>query len=541
MALRAGGIEVWFDRSELRGGDVWDAAIRRQIKSCALFVPIISANTHARTEGYFRLEWKLGIDRSYLIAPDLPFLVPVAIDDTPQSDERIPDRIREVQWTRLPAGETPPAFVQRVIRLLDQGRAPTISADQRLAPGVARRPAAAGGRARMLLPTLAVAIVLLGVGGYAWLHRPAPTSVAAPIAAAARADASASYSPPPHSLAVLPFVNMSEDKSQDYFSDGLSEELLESLARVEGLQVAARTSSFSFKGKDVKIGTVGRELNVAAVLEGSVRRAGNRVRISAQLIDARSGFQLWSATYDRSLGDVLKLQTEIAGAVAGALRVKLLGNAAAKIELGGTHNADALDAFLRGQTLMNTAHDGPTIAAAIAAFDKAVQLDPSYAQAFAGRSFASSGFAEQYAGAEQQPRMRRADADARRALELAPDLAIAHAALARVYEEWKLDLPAAGAQYARALELAPNDAEVLLRAGLYESEVGRVDNSIAMLQRAVGLDPLNPRTQRALGDVLLQAKRYPESVTAYARAIAVDPEAPPRLQAIEHSLRLSGE
>ncbi|MGB6604808.1 MAG: toll/interleukin-1 receptor domain-containing protein, partial [Steroidobacteraceae bacterium] len=117
-ALRAAGIEVWFDQSALRGGDAWDNSIRRQIKSCALFIPIISINAHARTEGYFRLEWKLAVDRSHLLAPDQAFMLPVAIDQTPQSDERLPDRFRELQWTRLPAGAATPEFIERVARLL---------------------------------------------------------------------------------------------------------------------------------------------------------------------------------------------------------------------------------------------------------------------------------------------------------------------------------------------------------------------------------------------------------------------------------------
>ncbi|MGA7822728.1 MAG: toll/interleukin-1 receptor domain-containing protein, partial [Steroidobacteraceae bacterium] len=117
-ALRAAGIEVWFDQSALRGGDAWDNSIRRQIRSCALFIPIISANAHARTEGYFRLEWKLAVDRSHLLAPDQTFMLPVAIDQTPQSDERLPDRFRELQWTRLPDGAATPEFIERVARLL---------------------------------------------------------------------------------------------------------------------------------------------------------------------------------------------------------------------------------------------------------------------------------------------------------------------------------------------------------------------------------------------------------------------------------------
>lgn len=116
--LRAAGIEVWFDRSELRGGDAWDAAIRRQIKNCALFIPLISVKSHGRAEGYFRLEWKLAVDRSHLMASDRPFLVPVVIDGTPESDERVPERFREVQWIRLPGGAAAPAFAERIARLL---------------------------------------------------------------------------------------------------------------------------------------------------------------------------------------------------------------------------------------------------------------------------------------------------------------------------------------------------------------------------------------------------------------------------------------
>src|SRR5579872_6534977 len=117
-ALTAAGVEVWFDQSALRGGEAWDSSIRKQIKACALFIPVISSNSHARIEGYFRLEWKLAVDRSHLIAPDQPFLLPVVIDETPQADERIPERFRELQWTRAPDGETTANFVQRIVRLL---------------------------------------------------------------------------------------------------------------------------------------------------------------------------------------------------------------------------------------------------------------------------------------------------------------------------------------------------------------------------------------------------------------------------------------
>jgi TolB-like protein len=154
---------------------------------------------------------------------------------------------------------------------------------------------------------------------------------------------------------VLPFVNMSGDKDQEYFSEGLTEELLNSLSRINELQVAARTSSFSFQGEHPDIATVAHKLNVAAVLEGSVRRSDHTIRITAQLINAVTGFHLWSQTYDRDLGDVLKLQTEIATAVAEALKVTLLGDVSARIELGGTRNPAAFDAYLRGLKLARIA------------------------------------------------------------------------------------------------------------------------------------------------------------------------------------------
>src|SRR5207244_10259895 len=190
--------------------------------------------------------------------------------------------------------------------------------------------------------------------------------------------APAAFAPPPHSIAVLPFVNLSGDRGQEYFSDGLTEELLNSLAEINELQVAARTSSFSFK-EHPDIATVAHKLNVGAILEGSVRRSGHTVRITAQLINAVTGFHLWSKTYDRDLGDVLQLQTEIATAVAEALKVTLLGDVSAKIELGSTRNPAAFDAYLRGLKLARTATTREECRAPIDAFTEAIRLDSDYA------------------------------------------------------------------------------------------------------------------------------------------------------------------
>ena len=399
-ALRAAGIEVWFDQSALRGGDVWDHTIRKQIKTCVLFIPVISRHTHERDEGYFRLEWKLAVDRSHLMTTNKAFMLPVVVDDTREDDENVPDRFRDIHWTRLPGGETPPAFVERVRRLVspEPSHGPTTTALPAV-PGSAATPltrerVATPWRSKRALP-MVLAVVVAGALAYFgidkfWISKRQASPPPPPAAPASAA--SAAFAPPPHSIAVLPFVNMSGDKEQEYFSDGLTEELLDSLSRINELQVAARTSAFSFKGKDTDIATIARKLNVAAVLEGSVRRSAQTVRVTTQLINAVTGFHVWSQTYDRDLGDVLKLQSDIATAVASALKVTLLGDLAAKIELGGTRNPAAFDAYLRASKAYFSSQNGEELQTAIAGYTEAIRLDPDYALAYADRSIAQSAF-----------------------------------------------------------------------------------------------------------------------------------------------------
>ena len=520
-ALRAAGIEVWFDQSELRGGDAWDTSIRKQIKTCALFLPVISHTTHDRVEGYFRLEWKLGIDRSHLISADQTFLLPVVIDDTRDDDERVPERFREVQWTRLPGGVTPAAFVERVRRLLsgELSREPTrtASAATRMpAAPPTRRPVLASWWSKAaLLATIAVVVAALG---YVVANRLALSKRGMEVAPAT------AFAPPPHSIAVLPFVNLSGDKEQEYFSDGLTEELLNSLSAINELQVAARTSAFSFKGKDNDIGMIARKLNVGALLEGSVRRSEHTIRITAQLIDAVTGFHLWSKTYDRNLGDVLDLQTEIATAVSEALKVTLLGDVAARIELGGTHNPAAFDSYLRASKAYASRHEAKSVPTAIAAYTQAIDLDPNYALAFAGRSRAFATYATEVAeGAEVRESFIKAEADAKRAIELAPDLAAGHMALARVFQTGTLDFARAREEYERAQVLAPGNATVLSASAGFDAIMGHSGAGIAALRRAVVLDPLSTTPYGALGEALYAARRYGEAATVFSQGINVDP------------------
>jgi TolB-like protein len=517
-ALRAGGVEVFFDKSELRGGDVWDQKIRRQINDCSLFVPVISANTASRREGYFRLEWDLADRRSHRMARDQVFIVPISVDETPGTGTDVPESFHRVQWTRLPGGDTPPEFVARIKHLLSSD--PT-------APGRVSADAGAGvstipltGRPSLLRRALPAGLAVLVIAAIAyllinkpWIAKAPPTPAASNATSKTLQDA---FNPPPHSIAVLPFVNMSGDPGQEYFSDGLSEELLNDLSRINELQVAARTSAFSFKGKDTDISFIARKLNVGAVLEGSVRRSGHTVRVTAQLINAVTGFHLWSQTYDRDLGDELKLQTEIATAVASALKVTLLGDVAAKIEAGGTRNPAAFDLYLRATKTYRNSGDAKTEEAAIADYSEAIRLDPGYALAYAARSIAIQDFTSKWSTTTSAFRsgLDKAREDADTAIALAPGLSDGHLALALLYQSG-LEFKLATEEFEHALALAPGNARVLRSYGLFSVYIGRGDAGLTSLRRALVLDPMYDSGYGYLGGALMILRRYPEAIAAY--------------------------
>jgi len=386
---------------------------------------------------------------------------------------------------------------------------------------------------RAIIAVLALAVIYFVVDKF-WLASitrhggRAAGAAATPIAAAptAHAEPAAVFAPPAHSIAVLPFVNMSGDAQQDYFSDGLSEELLNSLSRITQLQVAARTSSFSFKGRQIDIADIAHKLNVGAILEGSVRRDGAHVRITAQLVNAVTGFHLWSQTYDRDLRHILALQTEIASAVTTALQATLLGDSSALIELGGTQNPLAFDAYLKGQKFSGIAFDKETRLSQIAAYSEAIRLDPRYAKAYAGKALALSTFAGSNAtGPAVRESFEEARAAAEKALALAPELGEAHAAFAAVLDQGFGDYGRAAAEYDRALALSPGNALVLRESALFFSLAGRTEAAVANALRAVVLDPLNVVAHRNLGRVLHIVRRYRDAIDSYNRALSINPHA----------------
>ena len=329
------------------------------------------------------------------------------------------------------------------------------------------------------------------------------------------------FAPPPHSVAVLAFTNMSGDPAREYFSEGLSEELINTLSRVNALQVAARTSSFSFKDGKAAIGEIGRKLNVRSVLEGSVRANGSRLRVTAQLIDASTGYQLWSHTYDRDKGDVLQLETDIAEAVAQSLEVTLLGAEKTNLTAGGTSNALAFDAYLRGANLIRTV-DEPSIKAALSAFGEASRLDPDFADAHAGRAFALVllGFAWPADPTPRRIELGNALREADRAIDLAPQSARAHATRAAVLE-WRLDLRGAEAEAVKAHALDSGDVMVERVYARTEAHHGNFVEAIAAAQRLVALDPLSAAQYYQLAGILVSSHDYKGALNALRREQAI--------------------
>jgi TolB-like protein/Flp pilus assembly protein TadD len=319
-----------------------------------------------------------------------------------------------------------------------------------------------------------------------------------------------------HSIAVLPFVNMSDEKSNEYFSDGISEELLNLLAKIPQLQVTARTSSFSFKGKEIAIPEIAQALHVANVLEGSVRKAGNSVRITAQLIRAGTGTQLWSQTYDRKLDDIFAIQEEIASDVVRKLQVTLLGGAP-KVR---TTNPEAYALYLQG---VQIARQGSAEAweQSSALFRKVLAIDPRYAPAW--NSLAGNLTAEANAGllsaSDGYARAREADEKAR---AIDPDYARAHAGLSYIASS-ENDLAGAAQHLRRALELDPADVHVLGNGAALLVALGRIDEALRVEEAVARLDPVNPTTLFNLGVLQNIAGRRDAAIASFRTALSLAP------------------
>ena len=353
--------------------------------------------------------------------------------------------------------------------------------------GIERTPAPAGvsakpsARAYRALVLVAVGLLLASPAVLYYLVRGGPPTVVASSSAGATAA----------SVAVLPFVNMSDDPSNEYFSDGLSEEILNALAGIPGLRVPARTSSFAFKGQAQDVAKIGASLRVANLLEGSVRKAGGKVRITAQLVSASDGYHLWSRTYERSLSDVFAVEDEISADIAGALKVQLVPpDRAPSAQVGATTNPEAYEAYLLGRHQLNE-RNRASMEAAIASFRKATALAPGFAPAYADMAIATLLLGRGDSTYGDVP-MSEALARARPALN-------------------------------KALTLAPDQVEVLAAAGLAESFAGRFQRALEFYDRSLAINPSNGEVRNWRAIALEALGRYDQILEAAAEAVKVDP------------------
>jgi len=322
---------------------------------------------------------------------------------------------------------------------------------------------------------------------------------------------------PEKSIAVLPFVDMSEKHDQEYFSDGLSEELLDLLAKTQGLEVIARTSSFYFKGKQVTIAEIANTLHVAHLLEGSVRKAGRTMRVTAQLIRAKDGVHLWSDTYDRDLRDVFKVQDEIAASVVKALQVKLLSSPA-KAE-SEPRNTDAYNLYLQGQYFARRASN-VDVERGIASLRQAIALSPGFAPAHA--ELANAYVYDATFGSAPRTRLDDARAEVDEALRLDPTLSLAHnvrSQLAIIFWDWA----GAKSQLDQGLESRPRDPEVLFRRGILARALGHPAEALDYFHKGLELDPLHVLYHVQLAMLLYAVGRPGEARAAAESAIAISP------------------
>ena len=355
---------------------------------------------------------------------------------------------------------------------------------------------------------LLVLLLLAGAGGYFWRSRASSHPGGMNEA----------------SIAVLPFADMSPGKDQEYFSDGLAEELTNELAKVPGLKVTGRSSAFQFKGKNEDLRAVGQKLNVANILEGSVRQEGSHVRITAELTKVNDGFQLWSEEYNTELKDIFAVQDQIARAVTQALQIKLLGaNATSALAGPKVTNPAAYQAYLQGQYFLNRGSEKANYDKALAYADQAISLDANYAPAWALRSDALSNMAfDDFMDTSEG--VRRARADAEHAIALDPRSPEGYLALASVRLDYDFDWNGAEAALNKAAALQPGSVDLLDSQADLEEARGRLDAAIELRKRTVALDPLCSYCYLGLGGDLSETGRYDEASTALQKALDLDPQ-----------------
>ncbi len=366
-----------------------------------------------------------------------------------------------------------------------------------------------------------------------WRFRLAGVVVAAVLIAAAAGvfawmrirarSASAGTNSPLHTIAVLPFLDMSPEKDQQYFSDGLTEELSAALAKIPELRVSARTSSFQFKGKDEDMRVIGQKLNVRSILEGSVRKEKSRLRITVQLINASDGYHIWSETYDRDISDIFAVQEEIGRSVAEALKVSLL-QASSATNRSQSKNVEAYKAFLQAR-YFSERRSQEDMEKSVRYYETALKLNPEDARSWAGLAEAHTHQADTgFVGIQEGYGKARNEVE--RALRLDPNLAKAHQVMGWIKMTHDWDYTGAEASFRRALMLEPGDATTIWEIGALMTDVGKYKEALDFNQRSVEMDPLSPSVYLFRGSLQYIIGKYDDAISSFQKAIELNPDFP---------------
>lgn len=510
-ALKAAGLEVWWD-ALIEGGAAFAKSIEAALDNCDAVVVVWSKTSVAS-------DWVLD---EAARGRDLRKLVPVSLDGTlPPIGFRQYHSIDLSRWRGEPSDPAFDAILRGVAAAGQSGQPARDTSGS--APGRAMS------RRGVLIAAAGASVA--GVAGYfAWRQ--------GLLGGRSRAAG--------NSVAVLPFANLSGDEGQAYFSDGLSEELRATLAQSDKLQVMAQASAETFRDSTADATSIAEQLGVAYLLDGSVRRSGDTVRVAADLIDGETGFSRWSKTFERSINDIFKVQTEIAGTVASELVARMTpgGQTDGDIALaatGGTRIVAAYDAYLRGRALYDLSADEASERAALVQFDAAIAADPSYAAAHAARARSLTAIANQYGSVSEVDGLYDAAiASAERAIAIAPDLADAHSTLGFTLFQGRLDARAARAPYERSRELGNGEATVMARYAQYSARCGRKREAAEAMQRSLLLDPLNPLIHRAAASIEFAARSYEASIAPARKALELNPRLSRAHAAIGDALSLLG-
>ena len=515
-ALERHGVKCWIAPRDVNPGEFYAGAIVHAIDAAKAAVLVLSKNA-ASSQHVLREVERAAAQRHPMVS--------FRIDLSPMPAD-LQYFLNTSHWLDASTSDVEralPKLVEAVQRLT------VAQSGQPIGRAMRPRSALEDPQSRLRISRLVIALsalIAIGLTIFAadklWLNKHAANE--RHLATGALAATTTAQAIPARSVAVLPFIDMSERRDQEYFSDGLSEELIDHLSHAKDLKVIARTSSFQFKGKNDDVRTIGRKLGVANLLEGSVRTSGNVIRVTAQLINVADGAHRWSETYDRQIGDIFKLQDDIAAAVVTALTGSLDAEAPARNK--AAPNVDAYAAYLQGRELMHNASSKDDLQKTSEFFRQAIGIDPTFADGWryllgAVSNQLIAGYVPINVAAKE---MRRA---AQEVDTLLPESAAAHQAAAQIY--WVVDWnpPAAAAEYRRAYELDPNDPILTRQVADMAVLLTGDDNSIVKLyQRATSLDPLSAYTYWALAEYYLYRGKLNDAQASIAKARAIAPTQP---------------